>query len=192
MKLLPIFSGHFKTRIRLRLGFTMIELIIVIALIGVLAGFILAVIDPIAQFKKANDGRRKADLAQIQRSLETYYQDNRQYPPNPGMGTYPGTSPCPRNAYKIVDLAGLVVEWGSPFRPYMNLIPEDPDSSKKYVYIADCGGQAYWLYASLERGNDSQLCDLGSACVNVMANGAAPNACGGICNYGVSSANTSP
>ena len=41
------------------------------------------------QFKKADDTKRKSDLAQIQRALEAYYQDFGMYPDdNNATSTY--------------------------------------------------------------------------------------------------------
>ena len=47
-------------------GVTLIELLVVVVVIGVLASVVLMVINPLTQFKKGRDTRRKSDLAQIQ------------------------------------------------------------------------------------------------------------------------------
>ena len=57
-------------------GFTLIELILVIGIIGVLVSATLIFIDPKAQLDKSRDGRRKSDLAQIVKAIEEFYQDN--------------------------------------------------------------------------------------------------------------------
>lgn len=162
----------------LKRGFTLVELLIVIGVLGVMAGVAISIINPVAQFQKANDSKRKSDLAQIQRALEIYYQDLKSYPLN-------------SSAYKIKDSTGTELNWGNPWTPYMGNLPADPNSpAKNYAYISD--GQTYYLYASLDRGtNDSQVCQ------NLNSNGECPsvpvaNLCGGKCNYGVSSPNVSP
>lgn len=160
-------------------GFTLVELLIVIAVIGVLAGGIMLVLDPAAQFQKANDARRKADISQIEKALETFYQD---------VGKYPEVE-----SNKIKGLDGNAVDWGTSFMPYISALPADPNSSKKYVYHMGSGGQTYYLYASLDRGaNDPQACNQGDACASLNSNGISDDACGGTCNYGVSSPNVSP
>lgn len=160
----------------MRRGFTLIELLIVVAVIGVLAGGVMIVINPAAQFQKANDARRKSDLAQIQKAIETYYQDNRIYPES-------------TVDYKIktIDTDNPIKNWGDSWLPYMGTLPKDPSSAKDYVYLSN--GQSYYLYASLDRGDGIQACEStdGLKCDN------APAQCGTKdCNYGVSSPNVSP
>jgi prepilin-type N-terminal cleavage/methylation domain-containing protein len=156
-------------------GFTLIELIIVIGILGVLAVAAVVALNPIAQFQKANDVRKKSDLAQIQRALESYYQDNNSYPV------------VIASPYQIPGVA-----WGKSWEPYMTLLPQDPDSSKQYVYYSD--GQTYYIYASLDRGsNDAQACnnDLCSAPTGSSID--MKTACGGgPCDFGVSSPDVTP
>lgn len=168
----------FKKLISQSFGFTLIELIVVIGIISVMAIAVLATLDPISQFYKANDARRKADLSQIQKALESYYQDSGRYPATTGNPNYQMQS----------------IPWDSNWSPYMNLVPKDPKSTHKYVYYAPSDGQSYYIYANLERGmKDPQVCNTGgSACASLSTLGILSTACGATCNYGVSSPNVSP
>lgn len=161
-------------------GFTIIELITVIALIGVLSAIAIGLVNPLGQFAKGNDSRRKSDLAQIAKALEQYNSDH---------GRYPGYSV----SYQIVDANPSVgsLAWGSTWPPsYMDSLPKDPSSSKTYVYYSNSDGQSYWLYSSLDRAvQDPQHCNSdGSKCANAPADAT----CGSVCSYGISSPNTSP
>jgi prepilin-type N-terminal cleavage/methylation domain-containing protein len=60
----------------LKHGFTMIELLVVVAIIGVLAAVMLAGFNPLTQIKRARDSERKAQLKQIQNAFESYYAKN--------------------------------------------------------------------------------------------------------------------
>jgi len=154
----------------------------VITMISVLSIGIISILNPVTQFQKANDAKRKSDLSQIQKSLEGYYQDNGKYPLDNASSDY-----------RIKGLDGKVVNWGTSWQPYMDVLPKDPSSSKNYVYHASSDGQAYFLYASLDRVSDPNVCNSGSACSNLISNGVASStACGGTCNFGLSSPNVSP
>lgn len=153
-------------------GYTLVEILVVIAVIAILATTVAIVINPVAQLEKGQDSHRKSDLAQIQRALELYYHDNGRYPTS-GSG------------YTINS-----VGWGASWSPYMAKIPQDPTAGKSYVYVVSPDGQSYWLYANLARGrNDPQACNSGNNCVNAPG-----SVCGSgkTCNFGVSSPNVSP
>lgn len=169
-------------------GFTLIELIVVIGIIAILSAMIITILNPLEQFAKARDAQRKSDLSQVQKALEQYYQDT---------GSYPAST----NAFNIIGLNSGTISWGTSSVnnwPYMNLLPQDPDNSRTYVYYST--GQSYWLYTSLERGmKDPQACNKGNACTSLGGSGTpTQNSCskggnnGIICNYGISSPNTAP
>ncbi|MFH1561734.1 MAG: type II secretion system protein [Patescibacteria group bacterium] len=61
-------------------GFTLVELLIVIALIGVLAAALVATLNPIEQINKARDARFKNDAAELLAALERYYATQLYYP----------------------------------------------------------------------------------------------------------------
>lgn len=163
-----------------------VKLLVIVAVIGILIGAYIILFDPLTQFKKTQDIRRKSDLLQMQQMLERYRLDNGSYPLS--------TAKDAKLPYRIrgfkVDHA--VVDWGEEFQPYLTMLPKDPQNNRRYVYFASPNGQAYWLYASLEVGEDKDMCNLGKVCISISGNGISPLACGGICNYGVSSRNVSP
>ncbi|KKP68390.1 MAG: Type II secretion system protein G [Candidatus Roizmanbacteria bacterium GW2011_GWA2_35_19] len=109
-------------------GFTLIELIIVIVILGILAALISG--NFITSLKKGRDARRKGDLEQIKRALEMYYEDKRAYPAELTVNE-PLTDP---DSTKI----------------YMQKIPGDPITGLSYGYEVETGGTYYRLYACLE------------------------------------------
>lgn len=173
--------GHFSTR----RGVTLVELLIAIAVISILVSGLVMLINPSQKIGQANDAKRKGDIAQLQRALEIYYQDNQKYPASTG---------------NAITGAG----WGSTSWTYMSKVPQDPTpSSRNYVYYTPTSGscsnsnyQCYFIYANLQRTNDLQACVPGTAtvCASASSNGVG-NSCGtptATCNYGVSSPNTTP
>lgn len=161
-------------------GFTLVELLVVIGMVSVLITGLILILNPVQKIAQTNDAKRKSDLAQLQRALEIYYQD---------YGRYPGSTA----AYRI---AGT--NWGAAWSEYMSRLPSDPKSGRTYVYFVpnsgNCvNGQCYLIYAALEAPKDPQMCfpATAAACSSAVSNSIA-NACGGVCNFGVSSPNTSP
>lgn len=154
-----------------------------------MAVFLFTIINPVGQLMKARDAQRKSDLAQIQRALETYYNDFGYYPPQ-----------CTATDFRIKRLDGNCVVWGSTlsttnFSPYINSVPNDPLSSQNYVYYSSptTGAQSYYLYTSLERGaQDPQACNQGAQCTNVPVGVYCGSSSSYICNYGATSSNVTP
>lgn len=62
------------------LGFTLVELLIVIALIAILSVAVLATINPIEQSNKANDSTVQNDAAEVMNAYERYYASQQKYP----------------------------------------------------------------------------------------------------------------
>ncbi len=61
-------------------GFTLVELLIVIALLAVIATIVIAAINPIEQANRAADAGKKADASQLVSALERYYTTHSGYP----------------------------------------------------------------------------------------------------------------
>lgn len=62
------------------LGFTLVELLIVIALLGAIALIVIAAINPIEQANRARDTRFKADGAQMISAIDRYFAATSQFP----------------------------------------------------------------------------------------------------------------
>lgn len=54
-------------------GFTLVELLVVIAVIGILAAVILIAMDPGEQMARGRDASRKMSIAQLGHALQNYY-----------------------------------------------------------------------------------------------------------------------
>ena len=61
-------------------GFTLVELLIVIALIAILSVAVLATINPIEQSNKAKDSTVQNDAAEVMNAYERYYANAQSYP----------------------------------------------------------------------------------------------------------------
>jgi prepilin-type N-terminal cleavage/methylation domain-containing protein len=61
-----------------RTGFTLLELLVVIAIIGLLASIILTTVTKTKA--KSRDEKRVAEMGQIRKALELYYNVNNRYP----------------------------------------------------------------------------------------------------------------
>lgn len=168
-------------------GFTLVELIIVMAIIGVLAA-ITAGSFMSAQFR-SRDSRRKSDLNQIGKSLETYFNDKKLYPADNGSGQIIG---CGTQAVETA------CSWGSPFQQratgattdtvYMVMLPSDPKAPNLvYYYDVAPNRKSYQIYARLENTEDKDVPKDGSGNGQVYSG---LNCGNSSCNYGISSTNT--
>lgn len=63
-------------------GFTLLEILIVIALLAVIAVGAVLAINPAKRIRQAQDSRVKKDIAEISTALEAYYTRNLYYPNN--------------------------------------------------------------------------------------------------------------
>ena len=75
-------KGGEEIKIKKAKGFTLIEMLIVIAVIGVLAVAVLSAINPIEQMRKARDTRRRSNAAELLNALERYYATFEDYGTN--------------------------------------------------------------------------------------------------------------
>jgi prepilin-type N-terminal cleavage/methylation domain-containing protein len=115
---------------RFRFGFTLIELMVVIAIIALLATIITASLGSSRQ--KGRDARRVSDIKTIQLALENYYNDNLMFPKN----IYATSGTPPNN--------GLAPN-------YLSVVPTDPSSSVTPTTCASSpstsGCYTYMVYA---------------------------------------------
>ena len=61
-------------------GFTLMELLIVIGVLGILAAGLLAAIDPFEQLKKARDSNYRSGAIELLQSLQRYYSNHGYFP----------------------------------------------------------------------------------------------------------------
>ncbi|MCL5004072.1 MAG: prepilin-type N-terminal cleavage/methylation domain-containing protein [Patescibacteria group bacterium] len=95
------------------LGFTLIELVVVISIITILVGSLFAVIRPQDFLSRSRDSRRQSDLKLIQTALEQYYANNNSYP-------------------SATPLAGS--SWTYNGVTYLRSVPKDPNGNTNYCY----------------------------------------------------------
>ena len=88
-------------------GFTLIEMLIVIAVIGVLAVAVLSAINPIEQMRKARDTRRRSNAAELLNALERYYATNEDYGTAYTVGDGDTCATAILNRVMATDLADL-------------------------------------------------------------------------------------
>jgi len=61
-------------------AFTLIELLLVIAIIGILAAVVAVAINPAQKINQANDAKAKSDIGQVASAAQSYFTTNQTYP----------------------------------------------------------------------------------------------------------------
>lgn len=119
-----------------RRGFSLIELLIVIAIIGILST--LAMVNFMSVKQRARDAQRKSDLLQIQSGVELYKADQSAYPLSNQV------------------VCGVSLAQGTV--TYIKKISCDPLGASYYnggAYYYNSNGTTYTLGACIENGNDT-------------------------------------
>ncbi|MDO8511680.1 MAG: type II secretion system protein [bacterium] len=138
-------------------GFTLIELMVVIGIIGILSSLILVSLN-LAR-SRARDGQRRNDIKQIMTALELYYASNGEYP-NTSNGV--GKSSSPNDTW-FTSSDSSWATFTAKLAPYLSL-PKDPKQSASgwpgtantygYSYFSlkeyGCQNQNYMLVYRLE------------------------------------------
>jgi len=134
-----MYNKIMKLKISPHKGFTLAELLIVIAIIAILGILILLTLNPLTYFKRAYDTERKDDIYKIKTALESYYADNEYYP----------------------NLEVILADCdGDSLRPYLDKVPCDPTTRVAYEsYTLPVGStkpQHYVIYAPTTSVNFTQ------------------------------------
>jgi prepilin-type N-terminal cleavage/methylation domain-containing protein len=125
-------------------GFTLIEILIVVAIIAILASVTLIGLGPTQQ--AGRDSRRISDLHEVQTALELYYNK---------CGFYPGTADCGTNS-AVTSWANMTAALTDPTTNIgVTQIPEDPTTGKTYYYTQESGGENYVVGTVFEGSGNS-------------------------------------
>ncbi|HUS52051.1 MAG TPA: type II secretion system protein [Candidatus Bathyarchaeia archaeon] len=124
-------------------GFTLIEMLVVISIIGILAA--LTLVSYSGAQKQARDTERRSDLNQYRNGLESFAASkNGAYPVGSAVGDICGTG---------LDLEG-----------YLATCPTDPTGGTGYGYqYQSDDGSSYTLWGLLETGLYWKICSSGQS-----------------------------
>lgn len=124
-------------------GFTLIEMLIVITIVGLLAT--IAISAASYARNKARDGKRLGDVSRIQTALALYYADNRAFPAGTDLALGgPGATALCDSGWSAAECAGT---------PFMVRVPSAPTPAdgpcmpvqNAYTYTQIGGGADYQL-----------------------------------------------
>ena len=159
-----MFSKRQNLKLKNQKAFTLIELLVVIAIIGLISTIAVVALNDARE--KSRDTKRKADIVQISKALEFYYDTYGKYPVeswcDSSRGSCSAACPCTGSdwQYTTTNYIGLALRNAG----LMQSLPIDPKNDSSYFYDyepVDCtapcrvGGWGccdYRLTARLESG----------------------------------------
>jgi len=115
-------------------GFSLIELLVVISIIGVLSAVLVA--NFMGMRERARDAQKIQDMYSIKNALRMYYNDNQSYPPGPTLDV------LTVGASYVTSLVGV----------------------SGYTYTVGPGGDSFTLKVGLEAGAGNDDTDSQSKC----------------------------
>lgn len=128
-------------------GFTLIEILIVVAIIAILASVVLVGLGPTQ--RAGRDARRLSDLREVQTGLELYYNKCGYYP---GVAVAAGTACGSWSAGNTWDDMTTALKGTTDIG--ISTIPQDPTAGHTYYYGTNAQGTGYLIAAQLEDINN--------------------------------------
>lgn len=120
------------------MGFTLIEVLVVVGILGILLTLVLVAVNPVKQLQETRNTQRASDLKAVQTALEAYRVANNIYPVSTTDNQITGAP------------------WGGSWQGYLSNVPQDPSAGKTYSYVST-DGTNYQLYADFEGTPPEQL-----------------------------------
>lgn len=120
-------------------GFTIVELLIVIVVIGILAAITIVAYNGVQQ--RARDSERQSDVSAITKALELYYIDNGRYPAGSGSTTLNSSWSATIDAswQNLVD----------QLKRYMSSVPSDPANTPGLDLRRVANGYGYAYFTNV-------------------------------------------
>lgn len=155
------------------IGFTLVELLVVVAILGIMMAVVLVAINPLAIMQKARDAARISDMDSLRKALDLSIADN-----NIGLSgsialptvgdSVSGTRAVDGTgwvSFNIVTLPGL--------SKYLSVLPADPTNNATYYYRYSSDGSSYEIDCKFESadyqgkeavdgGNDPEWYEVGN------------------------------
>ncbi|PSO44696.1 MAG: hypothetical protein BRC23_00480, partial [Parcubacteria group bacterium SW_4_49_11] len=109
-------------------AFTLLEILLVVAAIGILAAIVIVAINPQRQLGKVRDAERQSEVATLKDGIEQYSLDNNgQYPSEIEVNTYKEV--CDTEAVAPSNCPDTYVDLSDVVPDQLAAIPRDPQSS---------------------------------------------------------------
>jgi prepilin-type N-terminal cleavage/methylation domain-containing protein len=140
-----------------RKGFTLMELLVVVAIIGLIGALVMAALN--RRRIRDRDVVRLADFAQFQKSLDLAFANGNQYPTalTPiAVGEAAYDALCSKGAVTAF-VPDTTTANCDPGKVYVSIVPGDPNPNLTYQYKSYAGGGSYCMQMTLELGGINNL-----------------------------------
>lgn len=140
-------------------GFTLVELLIVIAIIAILAGGVLVMLNPLERIQQSRDSRRVQDIQQVRQAIDLALTDGEVTLNGDGTTSAIGNSVSDGTAIAADGSTGWVkvstVTGKVGLTKYLPVLPADPQGAAApgsgYEWVSD--GSYYEIKTSFETDN---------------------------------------
>lgn len=137
-------------------GFTLIEMLVVIAIIAILAGAVLLAINPAETMRKSRDSTRLSDMDTLRSAINMALAE--------GVITLKNLNGATRNSgtgSQAADGTGYIEytkvdPTGTGLAKYIPALPKDPTNSGDYVYTFSSSADDYEINARLESASNTE------------------------------------
>ncbi len=177
-------------QVQIKGGFTLVELLVVIAIIAILAAVVVLIINPLELTRRGRDAARLSDLSNLQNAINVAVQESTGSGAVAVLCKTAGAYPCSGSSNtgtRVSDGTGWVkTDLSSQKSVSVATLPIDPVNSTTYHYTYCANNDTFEIDTVLESdqqkdkmtegGNESDKYEVGSNLTLI-------NSSGGTCTY---------